>query len=105
MRQAVIGFPLVRQASHQPALKDEEQNEETTNRHHKDLSTHEINPTNDWPARQYACHSWSIQQQQQWSHRHLRPEKHFSDMDLMVQQMKLDTELALDWLANNPSRL
>ena len=47
MRQAVVGFPLVRQASHQPALKDEEQNEETTNRHHKDLSTHEINPTND----------------------------------------------------------
>lgn len=36
---------------------------------------------------------------------HLRPEKHFSDMDLMVQQMKLDTKLALDWLANNPSRL
>ena len=47
MRQAVVGFPLVRQASHQPALKDEEKNEETTNRHHKDLSTHEINPTND----------------------------------------------------------
>lgn len=36
---------------------------------------------------------------------HLRPEQHFSDMDLMVQQMHKDTELAMQILHSKASRL